>query len=67
MDWAVYTPDFLYELENVFLGQSEKTNQPEVWKSSHCSVSVDYEQSLSLNTVVLVRHDYIKKLKMCFH
>lgn len=30
MDWAVYTPDFLYDLQNIFLGQGEKSNQPEV-------------------------------------
>ncbi|XP_068686027.1 U2 snRNP-associated SURP motif-containing protein-like [Montipora foliosa] len=29
MDWAVYTPDFLFELENVFLGHIEKPGQPE--------------------------------------
>lgn len=30
MDWAVYTPDFLIELENVFLGHIEKPAQSEV-------------------------------------
>jgi len=30
MDWAVYTPDFLYDLQNIFLGQGEKSNQSEV-------------------------------------
>ena len=30
MDWAVYTPDFLYDLQNIFLGQGEKANQSEV-------------------------------------
>lgn len=30
MDWAVYTPDFLYDLQNIFLGHSEKSNQSEV-------------------------------------
>lgn len=29
MDWAVYTPDFLFDLENVFLGHGEKTSQSE--------------------------------------
>ena len=24
MDWAVYTPDFLFDLENVFLGHGDK-------------------------------------------
>lgn len=28
MDWAVYTPDFLFDLENVFLGNNEKPIQP---------------------------------------
>ena len=30
MDWAVYTPDFLYDLQNIFLGQGEKSSQSEV-------------------------------------
>ena len=30
MDWAVFTPDFLIELENVFLGHIEKPGQTEV-------------------------------------
>lgn len=30
MDWAVYTPDFLYDLQNIFLGHGEKSNQSEV-------------------------------------
>lgn len=30
MDWAVYTPDFLFDLENVFLGNNERPSQPEV-------------------------------------
>ena len=30
MDWAVYTPDFLDDLQNIFLGLSEKHSQPEV-------------------------------------
>ena len=30
MDWAVYTPDFLFDLENVFLGNNEKPIQPKV-------------------------------------
>ncbi|KAK2573566.1 U2 snRNP-associated SURP motif-containing protein [Acropora cervicornis] len=29
MDWAVFTPDFLIELENVFLGHIEKPGQTE--------------------------------------
>ena len=34
MDWAVYTPDFLYDLQNIFLGQGEKSNQSEVMQMS---------------------------------
>lgn len=30
MDWAVYTPDFLFNLENIFLGHTEKNSQSEV-------------------------------------
>ncbi|XP_073256675.1 U2 snRNP-associated SURP motif-containing protein-like [Porites lutea] len=29
MDWAVYTPDFLFNLENIFLGHTEKSSQSE--------------------------------------
>lgn len=41
MDWAVYTPDFLFDLENVFLGHTEKSNQSEV-RSIHMEILLTF-------------------------
>ena len=58
MDWAVYTPDFLFDLENVFLGNTEKSSQPEVRK---VAISLR-KQELSLPCMTPFQRDFHQDL-----